>query len=109
MRFVLFVLAVLIMAGCTRMNSSNDGLIQSYAAPMVESTWIRNGDPIEFEKHRWYPIDDIETLLDNEVFQVAEYKGVPIFVEKVDARPFDRLYTKFGKNKFRYFERSPND
>ncbi len=91
------------------MNTDNNGLMQSYPAPIIEAAWIRNGDPLLFESHRWYSVDDTESLMDNEVFQVGEYQGVPIFVLKIDARPYERLYTKFSKAKFRYFERMPND
>ena len=47
----------------------------------------------------------IEIMEDSEVYLVAEYKGVQIFVEKIATKPYDRIYTKFDKNKFRYFER----
>lgn len=105
----LTVMLVIILSACTRLNANNEGLLQSYAAPVVEPAWIRNGDPIVFENHRWYPVDDTETLLDGEVFQVGEFKGTALFVEKIDARPFDRIYTKFAKAKFRYYERGDND
>lgn len=106
---LLMMVFLVFFIGCVRGNTNNEGLLQSYPAPVVEAAWIRNGDPIVFENHRWYSVDDTESLLDSEVFQVGEYKDVPIFVLKIDARPYDRLYTKFAKGKFRYFERSPND
>ena len=46
---------------------------------------------------------------DSEVYQIGIYKGVQIFVEKTDTKPYDRIYTKFDKNKFRYFERREDD
>ena len=70
-----------------------------------EAEWIRNGEPVEFEGERWYPQDGIENLLDSEVYQVGEYRSVPVFVEMTDVKPYDRLYTKFSKNKFRFFEK----
>jgi hypothetical protein len=99
----------LLMAGCVRMKSGNDGQLQSYAAPTVEAGWIRIGEPIDFDGRKWYPQDDTESLLDSEVYQVGENKGVPIFVEKIDAKPYDRLYTKFANGRFRYYERMKND
>ena len=91
------------------MQPGNDGHLQSYASPVIEAGWIRNGEPIEYGGSRWFPVDDTETLLDAEVYQVGEYKGVQIFVDKVDIKPYKRLYTKFAKNKFRYYERHRDD
>lgn len=95
--------------GCSHSNSSNQGLVQSFNAPVIEPSWIRNGDPIVFEKNRWYPMDDTESLTDNEVYQIGEFQGTLIFVEKSDVRPFERLYTKFSRGRFRYYERMMND
>ena len=92
------------LAGC-QTSPVNYGQVQSYPFSLPEPEWIRNGDPIEFEEGLWYPADDIESLLDSEVYLAGEYKGIQIFVDKEDVRPFARLYTKFGKNKFRFFER----
>ena len=52
---------------------------------------------------------DVENLMDSEVFQIGEYKDVQIFVDKLDVKPYQRIYTKFAKNKFRYFVRIKND
>ena len=98
------------LGGCTSITSgNNDGQLQSYSAPAIESEWIRNGDPIEFDGYKWYPVNDFEVLQDSEVFQVEEFKGVQIFVEKIATKPYDRIYTKFDKNKFRYYERRYDD
>ncbi|MBF0533164.1 MAG: hypothetical protein HQL23_08765 [Candidatus Omnitrophica bacterium] len=70
-----------------------------------EAVWIRDGEPIEFEKEKWFPQDGVETLLDNEVYLVGRYRGVPFYVEKIDVRPYDRLYTYFGEHQYRYFEK----
>ncbi len=105
---VLCVMA-LWMAGCTHVTTGNDGQLQSYAAPAVEAGWIRSGEPIDFEGRKWYSVDDTESLMDSEVYQVGEYKDVPIFVEKIDAKPYDRLYTKFANGRFRYYEHAKND
>ena len=47
--------------------------------------------------------------IDSEVFQISEYKDVQVFVAKIDTKPYERIYTKFDKNKFRYFERKDDD
>ncbi len=105
----LLIAALLGAAGCSHGNSGNKGQIQSYPAPSIEAAWIRNGEPILYDKKQWYPKRDIEILLDLEVFQIGEYKGVQIFIEKTDIKPYRRLYTKFAKNKYRYFERRDDD
>ena len=97
------------LAGCAHSPSGNEGQLQSYVAPTIEVGWIRDGQPIEYANQRWYPVNDVETLLDSEVYQVGEYKGVQVFIDKVDTKPYHRLYTKFAKNKFRYFETRNND
>ena len=97
---------ILLIAGCASTNSSNNvGQLESYTAPVIEAAWIRNGEPIVFDKHQWFPVDDVESMRDTELYQITEYKGVQVFVDKVDVKPYDRLYTKFAKGKFRFFER----
>ena len=104
--YVLLAVFVLAVApGCAH-PPGNVGHIQSYSAPVVEAEWIRNGQPITFEDELWFPVDEVEALLDSEVYLVGEYQGVQIFVEKTDVRPYDRLYTKFDVNKFRIYERN---
>ena len=76
-----------------------------FRSPALEAEWIRNGEPIEFEGEKWYPADAIENLLDNEVYLVGEYQKAAIFVEMTDVRPYERLYTRFGRNKYRFFEK----
>lgn len=90
--------------GCGN-TTGNVGRMQNYAIANVEAAWIRKGEPIEFEKNQWYPADDIESLTDIEMYLLGEYRGVQFFVEKMDVRPYNRLYTKFGRNKFRFFEK----
>lgn len=90
--------------GCAQA-PGNVGNLQSYSVPPAEAQWIRDGEPLEFEGERWYPEDGTENFLDSEVYVLGEYRGVEFFADKVDVRPYDRLYTKFGKNRFRYFER----
>ena len=106
--FLLLALAGF-LGGCASVNSGNDGQVQSYPAPAIEATWIRDGEPIEYDGSKWYPINDYEVLQDSEVYQVCEYKGIQVFVEKISVKPYKRIYTKFDKNKFRYFERRDYD
>ncbi len=105
--FFIFVYCFLSLGGC-QTTSGNQGQVQSYPFPTVEPEWIRGGEPIEFEGELWFPADGIEGLLDSEVYLAGEHKGVQIFIDKLDVRPFNRLYTKFGKNQFRYFEEKEN-
>lgn len=101
---------VFICSGCAHGGSnSSTGNLQSYPVPSIEASWIRDGKPVEYDGHLWYPINDVEILMDSEVYQVGEFQGVQIFVDKLDTKPYKRLYTKFSRNKFRYFEQRPND
>ena len=94
------------LTGCVHKSLDNEGQLQSYPAPLMEASWIREGQPVEYEGQKWYPVNDVEILTDSEVYQIGEYKGVQIFVDKMETKPYSRLFTKFGKNKFRYFERN---
>jgi len=106
---ILLVLLTVFSGGCASVNSGNDGQVQSYPTPAIEAGWIRDGTPIEYDGSKWYPVNDYEVLQDSEVYQIAEYKGVQVFVEKIAIKPYERIYTKFDKNKFRYFERRSDD
>ena len=107
--FTVWFMAIGFGGGCASMNAGNNGQVVSYPAPAIEAGWIRNGEPIEYDGSKWYPVNDYEVLQDSEVFQISEYKGVQVFVEKIATKPYQRIYTKFDKNKFRYFERNVND
>ena len=100
---------MLFLSACAHFDNGNSGQVQSYPVPSVEAGWIRMGDPIIFENDKWFPERDVENLMDNEVYQIGEYRGVQIFVDKIDIKPYERIYTKFAKNKFRYFLRKKND
>jgi hypothetical protein len=95
---------VTLLAGCVS-QSGNRGLVQVFNAPLQEAEWIQNGQPIVFEKEDWYPVDAIENILDAEVRLMGESQGVQFFTLQEDVRPYSRLYTKFGINRFRAFER----
>ena len=86
-------------------STGNVGQMQVYAYPPIEAEWIRKGEPISFEGELWYPQDGIETFLDSEIYLLGEYQEVQFFVEKLDVRPYKRLYTKFAHNQYRYFEK----
>ena len=93
-----FVLAFL--GGCS---TTQGKILQEFPFPQAEADWIINGEPVEFEGELWYPQDNVDILTDSEVLLVGEYRKVQLFVERIDVRPYERLYTKFGRNKFRIF------
>jgi hypothetical protein len=107
--YVLVMVGALGFAGCSSGNAGNKGQLQSYPAPVIEAGWIRNGEPVVLQGQQWFPVRDVETLMDSDVYQIGEYKGVQIFVDKLDIKPYERIYTKFAKNKYRYFERAKDD
>ncbi len=76
-----------------------------FIVPEVEARWIREGESIEFEGEKWYPQDSLDYLRDDEVYYLGDYRNVQFFVEKIDVRPYDRLYTKFGQYQFRVFQK----
>lgn len=103
---ILFLMVFLttVFVGCVSTSGNgNVGQIQSFPIPQVEAEWIRNGEPIEFEEGFWFPSDETESFLDSEMFLLGEYRGVQYFIEKQDVRPYNRLYTKFARNKYRAF------
>src|SRR3989338_6423348 len=103
------ILFFFIITGCSMNGTSNGGQMLMYPIPDRDAEEIRNGEPIEFDGKQWYPQDGIENLLDSEVYLLGEYRGGEFFVEKTDVKPYDRLYTKFGQNRFRYFKAKEED
>jgi hypothetical protein len=99
------LMILLVLAGCSG-TKGNTGNLPTYAIPDEEAEWIRNGNPLVFEDEPWYPQDGVDILLDSEVYLVGTYQNVQIFAERADVRPYNRLYTKFGKNKFRIFKKT---
>ncbi|MBF0569965.1 MAG: hypothetical protein HQL18_04250, partial [Candidatus Omnitrophica bacterium] len=71
---VLLVCAAFGAVGC-QMAQEREDQAQATSAPLSEPEWLRNGEPIEFEGELWYPTDEVERLLDLEVFQAAEARG----------------------------------
>ncbi len=97
---VLFL--IFVCAGCSLPSRTLDNANMS--APAMEPEWIRNGEPIEIEDLSWYPTDEVERLMDNEVYQIGKYRDMAVFVERVDVKPFARVYTHFEKGRYRAFE-----
>ncbi len=97
--FILLILATL-YPGCANLERNNPD------DSIMESQWIRNGEPIIFEDEAWYPKDVIENLKDEEMLLIFTYNGEKVYIEKREVRPYNRLYTKFGKYQFRLFERN---
>ncbi len=92
-----------VVAGCVMpQRDDNQGLIT--VTQLTEPVWIRNGEPVSFESEDWFPTDEVENLLENEVFQIGMYRDMPLFVERADVRPFERLYTRFSRNRYRAFQ-----
>ena len=102
------MIVLLSVCGCGA-TKGNIGTLATYKVPGEEAVWIRNGEPLLFEDVTWLPQDQIEIFLDSEVYLLGEYRGVQVFADKVDVRPYARLYTKFGQNKFRVFKKATDD
>ena len=99
----ILMLIFILQTGCQ--NVPEKEAIWRFHSTALEAEWIRNGEPIEFEGEQWYPADALENLLDSEVYLAGEFRGVSLFVDMSDVRPYERLYTRFGRNKYRFFER----
>jgi hypothetical protein len=91
------------LAGCVLPQGGGGSSIMR-SSQLAEPVWIRNAEPVVFEGEDWFPMDEVENLLDSEVYEAGTYRDVPFFIEKTDVRPFDRIYTHFGKNRYRAFE-----
>lgn len=96
-----WIIGIILLSGC----AGGVSYREIYSFTPVEAEWIRDGAPLEFEGEQWFPADVVENLLDEEVAPVGNYQGVEIFIEKSDVRPYARLYTKFGRHKYRLFEK----
>ena len=97
------VLIFIPLIGCQSVTEKE--AIWRFRSTTLEAEWIRNGEPVEFEGEKWYPADALENLLDSEVYLIGEYRDVSLFVDMTDVRPYERLYTRFGRNKYRFFEK----
>lgn len=105
----LIILAAVSNSGCFSAAGHDTGMTV-YQVITPEPAWIRNGEPIEFEGELWYPRDTVDILMDSEVIPLGEYRDVPFYLQTVDVRPYERIYTKFDNNKFRVFEtKAPDD
>ncbi len=102
------IVLVFFNSGCFSLSGQNkSAMLYSVVSP--EPEWIRNGEPIEFEGELWYPRDTVDILTDPEVLPLGKYRGIAFYLQTVDVRPYERIYTKFGKNKFRVFETKSSD
>ena len=106
--YMIVLVSGFFLTGC-QTTGGNVGHLQSYPVTAVEAKWIRDGEPIEFEDQLWYPADSVEGFLDSEMALVGTYRDVHFFIDKIDVRPYDRLYTKFGRNQFRFFEKRKDE
>jgi hypothetical protein len=95
---------VFCMVGCQFPRSGPEP-VTAGGAVLGEPDWIRNAEPIQFEGENWYPTDEVESLLENEIYQAGVYRGVIFYLDRTDVKPFDRLYTRFLKNRFRAYEK----
>ncbi len=103
MKLKLFlIIGCVVLVGCFP-KSHPDYLPQIYKAPDTEAPWIRSGEPLVYQDRKWMAADDTESLTDMEVLKVGEYQDVEFFAAKEDVEPYQRLYTKFGRNRYRYF------
>ncbi len=102
MGLLLSSLVFLVLPGCQ--TTSGQAALEQ-AKLVTEPQWIREGRPLEFEGEYWFPLDVIENLLDSEVYFVGRYEDEEFYVDRADVRPYNRLYTRFGKNKYRAFEK----
>lgn len=89
-------------AGCMPRQIAEGPIVTS--TQLTEPVWVRNGEPIVFEAEDWFPTDEVENLLDSEVYEAGMYRDIPFFIEKADIRPYDRVYTHFSRNRYRAFE-----
>ncbi|PIW60519.1 MAG: hypothetical protein COW13_03740 [Candidatus Omnitrophica bacterium CG12_big_fil_rev_8_21_14_0_65_50_5] len=93
----------LIVSGCLPTSKSVD-VPQIYKTPAEEAQWIRKGEPLIYQDHKWYPSDATENFMDTEVIKLGEYQDAAFFASKEDVEPYDRLYTKFSRNRYRYYK-----
>ena len=102
MKKISIAVLCLTFLGCSHIGH-NTGNMPMFGIPEVEAEWIQNGEPIIFEGKEWYPMDRFYVLLDSELYFKKKYKDIPFFVQKIDVRPYQKIFTKFGRNKFRVF------
>ena len=100
---LLFGLAAVLLGGCVGSKAQNQPASVRFA--FAEAAWIQNGKPASFENELWYPQDDVENLLDSEVYVIGQYEGIRLYAEYSDVQPYNRIYTRFAKNRYRLFEK----
>ena len=107
--YMLVIVGWLLFPRCASMGNNSGNEVGGFSYSAVEPSWIRDGELLEFDNQIWYPQDSVDLFTDDEVMPIGKYKEATIFVDKVDIKPYDRLYTKFGKNKFRLFKLKPQN
>ncbi len=70
----------------------------------TEPAWIREGEAIEIEMNTWVPTDEVERLLDSEMIPIGQYRETVVFIERVDVKPYARMYTRYERGRYRVFE-----
>lgn len=93
------------LAGCMAARQRSEPSLT--ADQLTEPVWIRHAEPVEFEAAAWFPTDNVENLLDHEVYQAGVYRDVPFFIDRTDVRPFERIYVRFAPNRYRACEKQP--
>lgn len=93
---------LVLLGGCSASKTVNSSALRGGMG--IEPEWVRNGEPVHFEGEDWYPTDDVENLFDSEVYRAGEYRSTVIYLEKVDVRPFARVYLYFGPDRYRACE-----
>jgi hypothetical protein len=101
--FSFIILSTIVVSGCSFPKSGDNVMV--VPVPISEPAWIRSGEPIQFEGENWYPTDEVENLMDNELDEAGTYRDVTFFLAKTDVKPFDRIYTRFAKGRYRAFEK----
>jgi hypothetical protein len=102
---LLVIFCSLPLAGCALPQNGGAPSSTMLSSHLSEPAWIHNGEPIIFESETWFPIDEVENLLDSEIYEAGTYRDVIFYIERSDIRPFGRIYTYFAKNRYRAFER----
>ncbi len=100
---MVLLLGIFTAAGCFLPSRALDQHA-NMPAISLEPEWIRNGEPLEIEKTIWYPTDEVERLMEDEMVQIGVFRNVAVFIERVDVKPYARVYTRFDRSRYRSFE-----
>ena len=92
---IFLVISAVLLAGCVSPGKKE----------LVEARWITEGESLQYEGNNWLPQRRFEVFAPKDLLKVAEYRGVPVYAEKVDIKPYRALYTKMGEYEYRLFTR----